>query len=299
MRRLIPLAVACLLAPPASAHEGHGHVIGWTLSGEVVLPLMAVLLLYLGGLTRLLKRSHHARAVALRRSALFLSGWFILAGALISPLHEAGEVSFALHMVEHELIMLPAALLLVAARPGPVLLWGLPAPGRQFIGTVARMSLWRQLGNPFTATALQSAALVIWHMPALFDRAITFEVWHVAQHLCFIVTALLFWWVMLPRGHGRAGDLVSALCLFVTSMIGGGVGALMALDQSPWYEAYVAMGMTPFGLTPAEDQQLAGLIMWIPGGLVHGAAALIVLGRAIGSAPEGLDHGVARRGKAG
>jgi cytochrome c oxidase assembly factor CtaG len=57
-------------------------------------------------------------------------------------------------------------------------------------------------------------------------------------------------------------------------MIGGALGALMALSTSPWYGAYAAMGMTPFGLTPEEDQQLAGLIMWIPGGLFHLAAAL-------------------------
>lgn len=299
MRRLSLLAATSLMATPASAHEGHHHAIGWTLSGEIVLPLALLLFLYVTGLVRLAGRSRHAHRAHMRRAMLFLGGWFILTAALVSPLHEAGEVSFALHMIEHELIMLPAALLLVAARPGPVLLWGLPAAGRQIMGRVARMPLWRHLGNPFTATALQSAALIVWHMPALFDRAITGEGWHVAQHLSFVVTALLFWWAMLPRGQGRAGDLTSALCLFVTSMVGGGVGALMALDQSPWYEAYVAMGMTPFGLTPAEDQQLAGLIMWVPGGLFHLAAALIFLGRAIGSAPESLDHGIARRGKAG
>ena len=62
-------------------------------------------------------------------------------------------------------------------------------------------------------------------------------------------------------------------------MIGGALGALMALSTSPWYAAYAAMGMTPFGLSPAEDQQLAGLIMWIPGGLFHLGAALWFLGR--------------------
>jgi putative membrane protein len=52
--------------------------------------------------------------------------------------------------------------------------------------------------------------------------------------------------------------------------------------------------MTPFGLTPAEDQQLAGLIMWVPGGLFHLAAALVLLARALASSPEGLDHRIAR-----
>ncbi|HKT76930.1 MAG TPA: cytochrome c oxidase assembly protein [Sphingobium sp.] len=299
MRRLILLVSASALLPasPAMAHGGHVHGIGWTLSPEVVLPLAVTLLLYGVGLARLLGRSRHARGLLVRRALLFLAGWLILAGALTSPLHEAGEVSFALHMVEHELIMLPAALLLVAARPGPVLLWGLPAGGRRMIGAVARVPLWRGLANPFVATLLQSAALVVWHMPALFDRAVTSEGWHVAQHLSFVATALLFWWAMLPQGQDQARRLTSAVCLFVTSMVGGGLGALMALGASPWYEAYVRMGMTPFGLTPAEDQQLAGLVMWVPGGLFHLGAALVFLGRALGSAPENLDDGVTRRRK--
>ena len=220
----------------------------------------------------------------------------ILAGALVSPLHEAGEVSFAMHMIEHELIMLPAALLLVAARPGPVLLWGLPPAGRNLFAPVIRLPLWHWLSSPLVATALQALALVAWHMPALFDRALSSEGWHIAQHLSFVVTALLFWWAMLPRERGREGHFVSAICLFVTSMIGGGLGALMALDASPWYAGYVAMGMTPFGLSPAEDQQLAGVIMWVPGGLFHLAAALAFLAR--GLAPEGLADGVGHRDKA-
>lgn len=299
MRGLIPgAAIALTLASPAVGHEGHVHEIGWTLSGDIVIPLVVTLLLYGVGLARLLSRSRHSHALLIRRSGLFLLGWLLMAGALLSPLHEAGEVSFALHMIEHELVMLPAPLLLVAARPGPVLLWGLPAAGRQMIGAIARVSIWRRLGSPLVATVLQSMALIVWHMPMLFDRAVRHEGWHVAQHLSFIVTALLFWWAMLPRGQGRSGYLTSAACLFITSMVGGGLGALMAISGNPWYEAYVQMGMTPFGLTPAEDQQLAGLIMWVPGGLFHASAALIFLGKSLGSAPERLDNRIARRGEA-
>ena len=141
------------------------------------------------------------------------------------------------------------------------------------------------------ATALQALAIVVWHMPTLFDRALRSDGWHIAQHLSFVLTALMFWWAMLPRGRGQAEQFVSAFCLFVTSLIGGGVGALMALDASSWYDGYAALGMTPFGLSPAEDQQLAGVIMWVPGGLFHLAAALLFLAR--GLSPERLRHGVA------
>ena len=80
-------------------------------------------------------------------------------------------------------------------------------------------------------------------------------------------------------GPGRHG--VSLLCLFATSAISGALGALMAFSESPWYAGYAAVGMTPAGLTPAEDQQIAGLLMWIPGGLVHAGAALALVGAAL------------------
>jgi len=114
----------------------------------------------------------------------------------------------------------------------------------------------------------------VWHLPPLFDRALGHQGWHVAQHLSFLLSSLLFWWAMMHGREGRHGYGVSALCLFATSLIGGALGALMAVSTSPWYAGYAAMGMTLGGLTPAEDQQLAGLLMWIPGGLFHAAAAL-------------------------
>jgi cytochrome c oxidase assembly factor CtaG len=286
MRRLILAAAAALAATPALAHEGHRHGIGWTLSPEVILPLLLALGLYVAGLVRLRRRARGGRPRLTAEALRYLAGWLILAGALASPLHEAGEVSFTFHMIEHELIMLPAALLLVAARPGPVLMWAFPASARSGLGPAIRLPLWRWLGSPFVATALQAAAIVLWHMPVLFDAALRSEGWHIAQHLSFLVTALAFWWAMLARRDDAGGNLVSAICLFVTSMIGGGVGALMALDASPWYSTYAELGMTPFGLTPAADQQLAGVIMWVPGGLFHLVVAMVFLARALTVSPR-------------
>ena len=259
----------------------------WTFSPAVTLPLAATLLLYAIGLMRLRRRAGRGRSGLGRGALLFAAGWLSLAGALVSPLHEGGEHSFALHMIEHEIIMLIAALLLVAARPGPVFLWAMPRALRQGFGGIARWPFWRALADPFAATAIQSAVMIGWHAPPLFDLALEHEGWHVIQHLCFIASALLFWWAML-RNSGRDGRMVAALCLFVTSMVGGGLGALMALSGSPWYAPYAALGMTPEGLTPAQDQQLAGVIMWIPGGLYHLAAALWFLAKGLKPAsPEG------------
>lgn len=273
-KRLLAV-IALVWAAPVFAHAGEIHGTGWTLDGSVTVPLGLALALYMVGSIRLRHRARRGHDLMARLSWRYAAGWFLTAGAIVSPLHEAGQRSFAFHMTEHELLMLPAALLLVAARPGPVLLWGLPRFLRKSIGSFARLSLWRHLTDPITATAIQALAIWLWHVPGPFDLALQNEGWHIVQHLCFVVSALLFWWAMLHR----ASQALAALCLFLTSMIGAALGALMALSSSPWYAAYATMGLTPFGLSPAEDQQFAGLIMWVPGGLFHLGAALIFVSR--------------------
>jgi cytochrome c oxidase assembly factor CtaG len=240
----------------------------------VTLPLAVLFAIFLVGRKRLADRSKSAA----RSPWLFLAGWTVLTLALVSPLHQAGERSFTLHMIEHELIMLAATFLLAASRAGGILAWGLPAPVRGWLGggwKAPLASLWRQLTEPVTATVVQAVVMWAWHAPALFDRALDGRGWHIAQHVSFIGASLLFWAAMLnPR---RGGYLLSAACLFLTSLVEGALGALMALSQSPWYSAYAAMGMSGIGLDPTTDQQLAGLVMWIPGGVVHGGAALWLL----------------------
>lgn len=279
MRRLI-FSAGLLVANPARAHGIERHAPGWTFSPEIMVPLAILLALFAVGTARLWARSGRGRPVLRGRAILFSLGWSILALAVVSPLHEGGEQSFTLHMIEHELVMLPAALLLVAARPGASLLWGLPRVLRQGLGSFARWPVWGGLTSAVSATLLQAIVLVGWHLPALFDRALKSEGWHTAQHLSFLASALLFWWSMLQR-HDGAGRLRAALCLFLTSMVGGALGALMALANSPWYAAYAAMPTRPLGLSPVEDQQLAGIIMWVPGGLFHLAAALLLVRRAL------------------
>jgi cytochrome c oxidase assembly factor CtaG len=294
MRRLsrgLAAAMLALPAAPALAHAGHDHEIGWTLAPSVTVPLALAALVYALGLFRLWRRSDRGRPALRREALLFASGWLSLAGALCSPLHEAGERSFTMHMIEHEIIMLVSALLLFASRPGAVLLWGLPALARRALAPAGRWPLWRSLADPFLATAIQGAAIILWHAPPLFDLALRHEGWHVVQHLCFLGSALLFWRAMIPGRGAHGAPFISAVCLFVTSMIGAGLGALMTLAASPWYAPYAAMGMTLEGLSPTEDQQLAGLIMWVPGGLYHLAAALwFLLGALQLSEPEGLPH---------
>jgi putative membrane protein len=287
MRALgLAFALTALAAWPgrAFAHGTEllpGHAPGWTWDAWITVPLGLSAAVFVIGWRRL--RARAARGDFRQRLVLFAVGWVVLAAALVSPLHQAGEHSFSAHMFEHELLMLLAPPLLVLSRPLAVMLWGFPLPMRQALG---RFSLWapikaawQALTGPVTATLLQAAALLLWHAPMLFDLALANEGWHAAQHVSFFVSALLFWTAMLHSGRSQRLERrgVAALCLFATSVVSGALGALMAFSESPWYRGYAQLGMAPFGLTPAQDQQLAGLIMWVPGGLVHAVAALVLV----------------------
>ncbi|WP_162875546.1 cytochrome c oxidase assembly protein [Sphingomonas crusticola] len=268
---------------PAWAHDtgaAHFETPGWTWDPWIIVPLAIAATLFAFGWRRLHARSSLGAYRLVARARLFAGGWLVLAIALISPLHQAGERSFAAHMFEHELIMLLAAPLLVLAEPLAVMIWAFSPGDRRRIGLLANArpveSAWHFLTGPVTATLLQAAALWLWHAPALFDLALASEGWHAAQHLSFLISALLFWTAMLSR---RTAPGIAALCLIATSIISGALGALMAFATSPWYAGYARLGIAPFGLSPAEDQQFAGLLMWVPGGLIHAGAALLVVRR--------------------
>jgi putative membrane protein len=289
VRALIRLGMAPLLAfaAPAFAHAGHDHhaAPGWTWDPWITLPLLLSALLFALGWWRLHARSGRGRARLTQRAWLFAFGWLAVAGALVSPLHEAGERSFTAHMVEHELLMLLAAPLIVLAEPLSAMLWAFPPGARRAIGDIstsrAVSGTFRAATGAIVATVIQAAILWVWHMPALFDLALASEGWHAAQHLCFVVSALLFWTAMLGRRGAGAGAPaargLAAGCLLATSVVTGALGALMAFSTSPWYAGYARLARAPFGLSPAEDQQIAGLIMWVPGGLVHAVAALLLV----------------------
>lgn len=289
MPRLIFQRVAIwslILAGAVSPGVGHdlgafrGEPPRWTVDPWIVTPLLFIAFLYLKGQSHLRGRSTRGLARLSRNMSYFAGGWLSLSIALISPLHQAGERSFTAHMFEHELIMLVAAPLFVLSEPLAVMLWAFPSAARRYIAAAAATpplrQLWRLSTAPVIATLVQAAALWLWHAPALFDLALDSARWHAAQHLSFLVSALLFWTSMLSR---RTPAPLAALCLVTTSIVSGALGAFMAFAPSPWYEGYARLGLSPFGLTPAEDQQLAGLLMWVPGGLVHAGAALILIRR--------------------
>ncbi|MER9605289.1 cytochrome c oxidase assembly protein [Mesorhizobium sp. M0243] len=253
---------------------------GWTLALPITLPLAAILLLYVAGANRLWRRSGRGRRLRSRQAFQFAAGWAVLAFALVSPIHALGEHVFAAHMIEHELLMVVAAPLLVASRPTAAMMWALPVQLRQIFGAAGHANtlraIWAFISRPVVATVLHGAAIWIWHLPALFEAALQQGFLHYAQHASFLGTGLLFWWVLLPRPGREHARGNAVMHLFFTSLHTGLLGALLVVSPKLWYPANAA-GSDLWGLSPLEDQQLAGLIMWIPAGLIYGGAALLLV----------------------
>src|SRR5205085_10982078 len=128
-------------------------------------------------------------------------------------------------------------------------------------------------GLPLLAWALYAAALWVWHAPAFYETALRSRAIHDLQHLCFLGTAFLFWRVLLdPVRRLRLSRGAGVLYLFTTCLQSGALGIYLTLSPRLWYPTYA---LAPaWGLSPLEDQQLAGLIMWVPGCLAYAVAAL-------------------------
>ncbi|WP_407179048.1 cytochrome c oxidase assembly protein [Bradyrhizobium sp. STM 3562] len=279
---LVASGTARAFAHGLDADRAHA---AWTFDPWVVVPLLTLGILYAVGAIALHRRSRGGNAVRAWRNLAYGCGWLSLAGALVSPMHWLGEHLFTFHMIEHEIVMAVSAPLIVVARPLGALLWSLPRRLRIGTATLIRSgplrAAWSSLSHGRNATILHGIAIWAWHAPPLFDAAVTNVALHRLQHLSFLVTAVLFWWSVFRRNEIGAG----AWHLFVTMLHTTALGALMALAPRVLYQAQTAAALS-FGLTPLEDQQLAGLIMWVPAGTVYAGAALALMATWISRAGE-------------
>ena len=286
----IATAVAAALAAsaaPAYAHPGrpvepHDLWTAWSWEPASVLLLALSALLYARGSHLLARRTTHAAPTRRRDVLLFWCGWTLLALALVSPLHALGGALFSVHMVQHELLVALAAPLLVAARPAAAMLWALPRAPRAGVGVAARgravRAGWRLATHPLVAFVVQAAVLWGWHLPGPYQATLRSEVVHALQHASFLVAAGLFWWSVLHARPSSGGAGAAVASLFGTTIHTGALGALLTLTDRPWYPSY-GRSAWAWGLTPLEDQQLAGLVMWIPACLAYVIAALWIARR--------------------
>ncbi|MGH8728918.1 MAG: cytochrome c oxidase assembly protein [Burkholderiales bacterium] len=252
-------------APAAGAHDG--GKLAWNFE-----PWLIVLLAFTAGLYAIgLKNVARSRAVRSRGLA-FYCGWTALVIALVSPLDEMGDRIFSAHMLQHEILMLIAAPLIVLSKPLGVFAWAMSVSLRFPITRPFQMrawrAFWRNLTTPLSAWILHAVVLWGWHAPALFEASLRDEALHVAQHASFFLSALLFWWALLKARSS------AALYLLTTMIHTGVLGALFTFAPVVLYPVY--LGSSP---DPLEDQQLGGLIMWVPAGFILLFAGLAFLWR--------------------
>jgi cytochrome c oxidase assembly factor CtaG len=218
----------------------------------------------------------------------FAVGWTTLVLALMTPLATAADVLFSMHMTQHELLMLVAAPLLMLGRPVVPILFALPDRWRMALaGSTAASGF---VVAPLSVFVLHGVVLWAWHIPSFYEAAVLDDRIHLIQHVSFVATACLFWWGLLRGRYGRLGYGAAVFYVFATALHSGGLGALITSSTEPWYPLYVQRAHP--GADPLVDQQIAGLIMWIPAGVV-----LTIFGLAIFAA--WLGEGERRRRLAG
>ena len=228
------------------------HAERWNFDPSLIIALLAFAAFY-----AIAFRSRFGRGLSRQQAAAFALGWGVLAAAFVSPLCNLGVALFSVRVTQHMLTTIVAAPLLVAG--------GLDLILSRLLGVRAE--------NPSGVTALAAglafaAVLWAWHLPLLYDATFPSHGAYWAMQLTLLGTAVLLWHVMLRAGQGYAFATAS-----FTSLQMGALAALFTLLPRAIFAPH--FGTTePWGLSPLEDQQLGGLIMWVPAGLLLTAQIL-------------------------
>lgn len=285
-RSALLLALWLLVRPRAAWAHGEAPVTpetvwsAWNVEPFLLLGLTLAAGGYALGVNRLWRRAGVGQGVRRWQAAAFGGSLLALVVALVSPLEAMAGALFSAHMVQHLILVLCAAPLLVLGTPLYVWLWAFPPSSRKAFGRwwqrAGRLRVTGHvLSHPLAAWFLYAAVMWGWHAPPFFEAALHSELIHKIEHFSFLGAAMLYCWVLInPMGRRRLTRGASILYLFTTSAHGSLLGVLITFAPSPWYKHYVDATEAWF-LTPLQDQQLAGLIMWIPVGMVYaGVAAL-------------------------
>lgn len=279
--RYLLILLPVLSSFPAWAHLGmpfdrHTQFNPWRIDPIAVLLLLFTGWVYWRGCQRFRTRA----AMFRQRQYYFWIGWGALAIALASPLDSMGEYLFSAHMVQHELMMLVAAPLLVISQPVSALLRGMATPFGRAFGRLARNNsarhIWDWITSPAVAWFIHAIGLWGWHLPSLFNAGLQNSWVHSLQHITFLWVALIFWFALFRSRHESTS--AGVLYLFTTAIHASLLGALMTFSPDIWYTPYM-LTTSQWGLSALEDQQLGGLIMWMPAGIVFVAAGLASLAR--------------------
>lgn len=254
----------------------------WHPEPVVIAGLVLAGVLYGRGLARLHSQTRWPSPVRPAHVVAFAAALLALAVALVSPVETAASSLFTAHMVQHLLLIVVAAPLLVIGRPGLVATAGLPTPPRRLLRrTRARPQVRRALDvvwHPVAVWALGAGVLWAWHLPGPYEAAVTHDAIHALEHVTLVAVAVLLWAAVLGRGRRSLTVPVAAVLLFASSLQSTALGAVLAFAQAPLYAIHEPIA-PQWGLTPLQDQQIAGGLMWVPPGIVYMAVIATLLAR--------------------
>lgn len=247
-----------------NTHLGlHFWLTRWNLAPSILIGTVLVLGLYLYGVGPLRRKYQLADSVKRSQVVLFIIGVLVIFFALVSPLDALGdEYLFSAHMVQHLLITIVGPPLMLLGTPGWLLQ---PLLRKRAIFRVARV-----LTYPALAFALFNIDFWLWHAPPLYDATLGNDNIHILEHISFIVFAILNWWPILSPVEElpRLSVGGQVLYLFLSGMPMVALGAGLTFFP-PIYAPYIQQTVRVWGLSPATDQQLGGLIMWVPGNIAY------------------------------
>lgn len=272
---LAALLVACssnVLAQSSPAYSTSDLLRAWSWQPPLISGILLAAALYGRGVAVLWRRAGQGAVVGPSRVIAFGLGLLTVFLALVSPIDALGGVLFTGHMIQHLLLMVVAAPLLVVGAPLLPMLWSLPrrarlGAGRWWLLSRRLRAFVDWLTAPSVGWLLYALTLWVWHVPTLYRLALRNGTVHELMHLSFLVAGLLFWWSLLqPLGRRRLNIGMGVLYLFTTTLHSMALALLITLAEEP---LYYLRSLGPWGLSPLEDQQLAGLLMWIPPNLIY------------------------------
>lgn len=254
--------------------EPHDLLTAWRFDPWIVAPLLVVAVVYVRGW-----RPPDGR----RRAMWFVTALIVLAVAVLSPVEAASSELVSAHMVQHLLMVVVAAPLLALSAPGAALVRGTPVVvRRRFVSARRRVGIdarrLRHLRQPGARWLLFVVTFWSWHASVLYSAAVEHEIVHLAEHLTFSGTAVLAWATIVGHPSTRLPPFLGVVAVFGLALQSVFLSALMTFARAPWYEPY-ADPAPGWGLDALADQQLAGVIMWVPSGLVHTAIGVALVAR--------------------
>ena len=245
----------------------------WSLDAPLVIVIDLAILYRLGD--RRTVRPMRTRGAQHLRSAAFYGSLIVLAIALSSPLDILSDDLFWAHMVQHVLLMLVAAPLMVLARPWVRLWRSVPLTARRRIArTLSRdqraaplRTVVRALGRPATALVAFTATLAVWHVPVMFDATLRSAPLHALEHTLFFLTAVALFKHVIDSPPLRSPLDDPRRILFTTTamVVSWALAVVLALAPHPLYGHYAALASRPGGISALADQQIAAGVMWVPG----------------------------------